>query len=240
MAAIAHPDSYQYTGYLHVMPVKTRSRSYRSEIRKAAADETRARILASAHVALTGGKGSPAFSLDAVAREAAVTRLTVYNQFGSRLGLLEAVFDDLAQQGGLSMQLPAALDDPDPRQALRRTITAFCEFWATHRKAMPRLLALTAIDQEFSASLRLRRERRRDALHSLVERWGIGSPAARGDLVDTLFALTSFEMYDALAVKQRSRESIDALLQQLAEDTVRRYESRAGSTARDKKRSMAR
>jgi len=41
-----------------------------------------------------------------------VTRLTVYNQFGSRRGLLEAVFDNIARQGGLheiadAMAMPA-------------------------------------------------------------------------------------------------------------------------------------
>ena len=83
------------------MPVKRKRRPYRSDVRAAAADETRARIVAASHRLLSGGRDRPAFSIDAVAREAGVTRLTVYNQFESRRGLLEAVFYDMAMQGGL-------------------------------------------------------------------------------------------------------------------------------------------
>ncbi len=40
------------------------------------------------------------FTVDAVAREAGVARMTVYYQFGSKAGLLEAIFDSLAVRGG--------------------------------------------------------------------------------------------------------------------------------------------
>ena len=86
---------------------KRRPRRYRSELRDAAVDVTRTRIMQASRRLLTGGKDLPAFSLDAVAREAGVTRLTVYNQFESKRGLLEAVFDDIAERGGL-------FDDPAP------------------------------------------------------------------------------------------------------------------------------
>src|SRR5713101_5406230 len=99
------------------MPVKSAPRPYRSP-RRAAAAETRARILAAARTLLGGGKDLPPFSLDGVARQAGVTRLTVYNQFESKRGLLEAVFDDMAQRGGLS-ELPAVFAEADANQALR-------------------------------------------------------------------------------------------------------------------------
>jgi AcrR family transcriptional regulator len=54
-----------------------------------------------------------AFSLDAIAKAADVTRLTVYNQFGSRRGLLEAVFDDIARRGRLH-RLNDAMAESDP------------------------------------------------------------------------------------------------------------------------------
>jgi AcrR family transcriptional regulator len=68
------------------------------------------------------------FSLEAVARRAKVTRLTLYNQFGSRRGLLEAVFDERARLGGLS-RIVAAMAMPDAREALDRIIANFCDFW---------------------------------------------------------------------------------------------------------------
>jgi len=71
-------------------------RPYRSPLRAAAAGITRKRIINAASALLGAPKGFEGFSLDAVARKARVTRLTVYNQFGSRRALLEEVFDDIA------------------------------------------------------------------------------------------------------------------------------------------------
>src|SRR6195256_6694889 len=107
------------------MPVKRISRPYRSPQRTAAAVETRARLVAAACSLLSGGKDSPAFSLDGVAREAGVTRLTVYNQFQSKRGLLEAVFDDVARTGGL-FELRSVMAEPDTAKALRHFVSVFC------------------------------------------------------------------------------------------------------------------
>src|SRR5882757_5692163 len=104
------------------MPVKSGPRPYRSSLRAAIADETRTRIVAAARTLLGGGKDLPAFSLDGVARQAGVTRLTVYNQFQSKRGLLEAVFDDLARRGGLS-ELPQVFAEADADAAIRRFVT---------------------------------------------------------------------------------------------------------------------
>src|SRR5437588_67268 len=67
-------------------------RPYRLGQRQVAADETRSRIVKAAREQL---EKEASFSLDAVARRADVARMTVYYQFGSRRGLLEALFDDL-------------------------------------------------------------------------------------------------------------------------------------------------
>ena len=77
------------------------SRPYAAEKRDAKAAETRARLVAAA-LAILGEPGGHLLSLDAVARAAGVTRLTVYNQFGSRNGLLEAAFDAIAERGNLA------------------------------------------------------------------------------------------------------------------------------------------
>src|SRR5258706_14136257 len=112
------------------MPVKSDPRPYRSPVRDAAADETRARIIAAARTLLGGGKDLPAFSLDGVARQAGVTRLTVYNQFESKRGLLEAVFDDMAQRGGL-FELQAGFAERDGGQAFNRVGLVFFHLLAT-------------------------------------------------------------------------------------------------------------
>src|SRR5262252_4623742 len=134
-------------------------RRYRIAVREAAANATHARIIAAARMLLGAPKGITGFSLDAVARKARITRLTVYNQFGSRRALLEAVFDDMAAGGGLH-RIQEAMEVADPHDALRRIVAIFCAFWSSNTVAMARLHAATASDPEFEESIRGRNERR--------------------------------------------------------------------------------
>jgi AcrR family transcriptional regulator len=204
------------------MRVKTKARRkpYRSDLRDAAADVTRARIVEAARRLLTGGKDLPSFSLDAVARAAGVTRLTIYNQFESKRGLVEAVFDDIAWRGGL-FELRAVMADADAMASLRRVVAVFCRFWASHDRALAKLAGMTKLDRDIAASLKQRTERRRGVLTVLIGRL----PRVRkpDDLVDVLFALTGFETYEALSVRQRSAAAVEALIWRLVEDSVRSY-----------------
>src|SRR5215831_5930300 len=113
-------------------------RRYRSAVREAAANATHARIIAAARTLLGAPKGITGFSLDAVARKARITRLTVYNQFGSRRALLEAVFDDMAARGGLH-RIPGAMASADAHAALRQIVAIFCDFWGGTPGALVRL-----------------------------------------------------------------------------------------------------
>jgi AcrR family transcriptional regulator len=205
------------------MTVKTKRKTYRSEVRAAAADQTRARIVDAAQTLLAGGKDVPAFSLEAVAREAGVTRLTVYNAFESKRGLLEAVFDDMARQGGL-FELPSLFAELDGDKALRRLVSVFCRFWASHGKVLPKFSAVAELDDEIGQGLKQRSERRRQLLTALIDR--IASDQDQTDIVDVLFALTSFEMFDALSVRRRSDSAVEALIQELVEDSLKRFSAR--------------
>jgi len=199
---------------------KSKPRRYRSELRDAAVDVTRTRIMQASRRLLTGGKDLPAFSLDAVAREAGVTRLTVYNQFESKRGLLEAVFDDIAERGGL-FELRSVLAEAHAMASLRRVVAVFCRFWASHDRVLAKLAGMTKLDRDIAASLKQRTERRRGVLKVLVKRLARGR--APDDLVDVLFTLTSFETFEALSVRQRSAAAVEALIWQLVEDSVRSY-----------------
>jgi len=107
-------------------------RRYVSSVRTAAAAAKRDHVLEAAARLLREDTSIAAFSLDAVAKAAGVTRLTVYNQFGSRRGLLEAVFDGIARQGGLT-EIPDAMAMADPLMALDRLVQIFCGFWNRDR-----------------------------------------------------------------------------------------------------------
>jgi AcrR family transcriptional regulator len=189
-------------------------RPYHSDQRRAAASQTRARILAAARALLASEAGLAGFSVDAVAREAGVARMTVYYQFTSRLGLLDALFDDLAERGGMTA-LPAAFSDPDPLAALDAFIAAFCRFWDSDRLVIRRLRAAAAVDPELETALRARDERRRQGLQGLVARvGGLGENPAREAIaarVDVLWILTGFATFDALAESRRADE-VAALL----------------------------
>jgi len=202
-------------------------RPYRSRARAEAAEETHRRILAAAGAVLRA-KGAAGFSLESVGREAGVTRLTVYNQFGSRRALLEAVFDERAEAGGL-FGIPDAMADPDPRAALRRLIAIFCGFWSSD-PAVGSLQAAGAGDAEFETGLAERNERRRGALGVLADRLGL-SGAAQRDAVDLLFVLTSYRTFAELA-PGRSPEAVAALLQAAAEDVVRRAAPEPATSSR--------
>ncbi|RXH33422.1 TetR/AcrR family transcriptional regulator [Bradyrhizobium zhanjiangense] len=187
-------------------------RNYVSSARASAAAETRERIIAAGARLLRKDASIANFSLDVVAKAAGVTRLTVYNQFGSRRGLLEAVFDDIASRGGL-FELTEVMAMSDPRAALDRVVEIFCTFWG-HDAAVGGLNQAIATDPEFGEALVARNERRRELLAALLSRI-VGKHAAKRavrDSVDLIFVLTSYPTFAALR-PQRSTEEVCRLLQ---------------------------
>src|SRR4029450_4008415 len=102
---------------------------YVMSVRSEAAAEKRDRVIEAAAKLLREDASIVRFSLDTVAKAAGVTRLTVYNQFGSRRGLLEAVFDDIARRGGLH-EIADAMAMADALPALDRRAGIFCCFVA--------------------------------------------------------------------------------------------------------------
>jgi AcrR family transcriptional regulator len=196
-------------------------RPYRGSRRRAAAERTRARLLKAASATLAARDG---ISLDAVAKRAGVTRLTVYNQFGSRRALLEAVFDDMAERGGLG-RIREAMANPDPHAALRLIVAIFCEFWRVHGGAVWRLHAAGAADPELEEGLRARNQRRWQLLSVLVDRMterGHKRREVLSELVDVLFALTSLAFFRELTARGRKINAARRLIQTLTADVVQR------------------
>jgi AcrR family transcriptional regulator len=186
-------------------------RPYRLGQRQVAADETRTRILEAARDQLAK---DTSFSIDAVARRADVARMTVYYQFGSKRGLLEALFDLLAARGGLQ-QLPNAFQQPDPRVALERLIEIFARFWSSDRLVLRRIRAMAVLDPELDQVLRERSEGLRNGLRVILSRLPAGGTEV-GETVDILFALVSFENFDLLAGPDRTPEKVAPLIKRAA------------------------
>lgn len=181
-------------------------------------DQTRQQVLDAARSLLAGTASYTAFTFDAVARQADVARATVYYQFGSKAGLLEALCDALAEAGQMS-DLAGAFADPDPLEALGRFVACFGRFWSADRLAMRRLRALAALDPDVGAVISARDQRRREGLEVLVGRFREAqlTAAEPGRAVRVLMALTSFETFDALALPDQELTSAVPVVLQLAE-----------------------
>lgn len=177
-------------------------RPYQLGRRQDQIDESRRRIIGAARSLLAEAGSYRAFTIDAVAKKADVSKATIYYQFESKTGLLEAVCDALAEVGGMS-GLAAAFTDPDPIAALRTFVGTFGHFWDADRPAMRRLRALAALDPEVGSVISARDSRRRMGLGVLARRLAERRDATRQtepeDLARVLYVLTSFETFDALA-----------------------------------------
>jgi len=177
-------------------------RAYKLGERQVSTLETRARIIAAARDLLTAPDGIAGFTLDAVARQAGVARMTVYYQFGSKLGLLEKLYDDLGEKG-LMPRLQAVFVQKDGVAALGALIDSFSGFWASERLVTRRLRALARLDPEVEMGIQRRDSWRRQHLHNLLTRAAESNSgvakALNDETEDVVYSITSFEYFDALA-----------------------------------------
>jgi AcrR family transcriptional regulator len=109
-------------------------------------------------------------SLERVAEGAGVTRVTIYRQFGSKLGLLVAVADDLAVRAQIAGGLMSAASNEDPALAFRLMVAELCRFWGTDPELLRRLVSLAAVDPEVSLEIATREQWRDDQMVSVVHR----------------------------------------------------------------------
>jgi AcrR family transcriptional regulator len=162
--------------------------------------------------------GFSSFSIDQIARQADVARMTIYHQFGSKSGLLEALCDVLAASGGME-RAATIFRLPEPLEALDEYVRLFGRFWDTDRLVTRRLRALAALDPDFDQVIRARDERRRYGVRvlaqRLIERQLLSAEISLEPLVSILFTLSSFETFDALAGPTRSLQEIAPQIIQL-------------------------
>ncbi len=194
-------------------------RPYQLGQRQAGSSQTRSRVLQAARELLMESTSFSGFSIEAVARRADVARMTIYHQFRSKIGLLEAMCDSLAVAGEME-QLASAFRQPDPREGLDEYIRIFGHFWEADRPVTRRLRGLATLDPDFEQVIRARDERRRKGLRVLVQRI-LGEqdhvdPEALDEKITLLFALLSFECFEALAGPTRRLEEVVPLVCRLA------------------------
>jgi AcrR family transcriptional regulator len=138
-------------------------------------------------------------TVEQVATRAGVSRATVYQQFGSRVGLVDAICD--------SLDLSAVEASPDVATLLQRTT----EFWAREETLLSQLYDAAAVDpaaREFVE--RQTRDRYRQLLH-WVDR----------SQLPVLGLLTSFETYVELRRRAGlTQRQVVAHLQKAADELL--------------------
>lgn len=172
-------------------------RPYELGKRSEASDRSRAAVLRAARAELEA-RGFSNFTMDVLAKESGVSRQTVHNLFGTKTGVLEALFDQLAQAGGME-RMRQAMQQVDGESMLNEFVKVFADFWAKHRVIMRRIHGFAAIDPELGAVVTARNQRRKSAAARVIERLGgamTGEEKARRSAL--LYAITSFEFFDAL------------------------------------------
>ena len=192
-----------------------RRRSYTPVERQRSVEAGRERILKAARELLTDDDAE-AFSIDAVARRAGVARMTIYNQFESRAGLLEALFDSLAANGPFG-RMADVFRQEDPIAALDEYVAIFGRFWTMHRGAHRRLRAAAMHDAELAAAIESRNERRRKGITEMLRRLGDRARPVvpRTEVVNVLHVLLSFDTFNELAGESRTPEDIIPMMRRL-------------------------
>lgn len=201
---------------------KSPSRSYKLGKRGEEIDKRRTKIISAARQLILSKDALAGFSVEAVAKQAKVTRATVYNQFGSKTGLLGALFDDLAASGQMT-QLASAFEQSDPYDALDRFISVFVTFWSTDRLTTRRLYALAILDTNLGKALEERQAGRKQGLRVILERtrkvYDCPKTEAFDETLDILCTLTSFATFDSL-VNEMAKEAVIHTVQRLSWATL--------------------
>jgi AcrR family transcriptional regulator len=195
------------------------TRSYAPPRRRTSSSD---RVLAAAEALLREDAYSST-TMEELAAAAGVSRATVFNRFGSKLGVLQALFTRCMQSPEMTA-LQGALDIEDPLAALDAVIDAACVTWEAHGFIHEQLQAIVVLEPDLSALVDQQRNEQRDDLQRLTRRLaragllrpGLGETRA----ISALHMLTSLESFlmlrreHGLSLRQ-TRETITELARTL-------------------------
>ncbi|HTH54342.1 MAG TPA: helix-turn-helix domain-containing protein [Edaphobacter sp.] len=179
-------------------------------------DQTRAVVLRAARSQLEK-QGYRSLTMASLALASGVTRQTIHNLFGTKAGVLEALFDTIALDAGMN-RMRGIMSEEDSGRMLEQFVQLFCEFWSKNRLLIRRIHGIGAIDPEFNTVIAARNERRRMAATRIIKKLGVHRDVEQR--IAVLTALTSFEFFDALAQHDASSGQAEAIMLHLARQAV--------------------
>jgi AcrR family transcriptional regulator len=140
-------------------------------------------------------------TVEQVAARAGVSRATLYQHFGSRLGLVDAICDTFDANPEL-IAVRGTVRDPDIGTALDRSIAHAVAFWGSEEAVLEPLYGAAAIDPAARDLVaRQRADRRAEFGHLLgrLEKAGRLRPELSStEALGVLLVLTSFETFQEL------------------------------------------
>ena len=202
------------------------TRPYRQSARAEDAARTRAAIIEAVFDRIRDAPTEPV-SVDRIAREAGVARSTIYAIFGSRAGLFDAVGRELHERSGYASLLDAK-HEADARGHLRAGLRAASAMFAANADLYRALRSMARLDAEAVGDiLRDMDDERAGGMRRLVARFEqeglLREGMSSADAVHVLWALSSFETFDALfTARGLSLKRTVALLTETAEGAVLR------------------
>jgi AcrR family transcriptional regulator len=172
--------------------------AYRTRRRSRRGEATRERIMSAVHELLEEGTFHES-TVEQVADRAGISRATLYQHFGSRLALVDAICDGFAVNPAL-VAIRESVELPDPDTALAETIANAVRFWASEDSVLAQLYGVTAIDPAAQDLVERQRADRNGEMVKLARNLHRAKrlrPSERQALA-LLMVLTSYETYREL------------------------------------------
>ena|SRR3989440_8581425 len=191
-------------------------RAYRTRRRETRSAGTRERIMEAVRALLAEGTFHES-TVEQVADRAGISRATLYQHFGSRLELVDAICDTFAANPAL-LELREIVELPDAEEALRQTIANSVRFWSSEDAILSQLYGVVAIDPAASDLVDRQRADRRGELERLTRnlrstgrlRDGVGEREA----LALLLVLTSYETFRELRTAGMAESALSRTLQE--------------------------